>query len=111
MYKIIILSISCLCSALAPTSSVAEQTFTSNIEKIEIVNYVSGAAYVMLSGATFSECPVHTNWCAIDFALPSANQMYSAVLAAKLSGKKIGITSNGCWEANYARCWKIHVTE
>lgn len=95
----------------APHSATAEQTFGGNIEKIEVVNYVSGAAYIMISGATFSECPVKTNWCSLDFSLPSANQMYSAVLAAKLAGKKIAVTSNGCWDANYARCWKIHLTE
>ncbi len=96
---------------LTAFSAEAEQTFGGNIEKIEIVNYVSGAAYIMISGATFSECPVKTNWCSLDFSLPSANQMYSAVLAAKLARKKIEVTSNGCWDTNYARCWKIHFTE
>lgn len=89
----------------------AEQTFNNIIEKIEIVNYENGAAYVIIKGAQFTECQNHTNWCAIDFSLPSGNQMLSTVLAAKMANKKIGITSNSCWSTNYPRCWKVHLTE
>ena len=87
----------------------AEQTFGGAINNIQINNYHSGAAYVFIDGANFNECPTPTNWCAIDFSLPAADQMYSAVLASKMAGKEIRVTSNSCWATNYARCWKIHV--
>jgi hypothetical protein len=89
-----------------------EQYASGVINRVDIVNYHDGAAYIYIEGASFDECPKPTNWCAIDFSLPSANQMYSAVLAAKMAGKEIGITTNSCWSGGqYARCWKVHVTD
>lgn len=89
-----------------------EQYFSGEIKRIDIVNYNQGAAYLHFESAGFNECPKPTSWCAIDFSLPSGNQMYSAALAAKMAGKKIGVTTNSCWSGGqYARCWKIHVAE
>ena len=96
---------------LLSTSLIAEQTFHGEIEKIEIVNYASGAAYITIDGAAFSECEVKTNWCAIDFSLPAANHMFSAALATKMAGKNTRITSDGCWNTKYPRCWKVRVIE
>ena len=87
----------------------AEQTVGGKVQKVTVVNYGKGAAYVYFKGANFDECPSHTNWCAIDFSLPAAKEMYSAVLAAKIAGKEIKVTSNSCWSTNYARCWKVHI--
>lgn len=93
-------------------SASAEQYASGIIERVDVVNYNDGAAYVYIENASFDECPKPTTWCAIDFSLPAANQMYSAVLAAKMAGKKIGITTNSCWSGGqYARCWKVHVKE
>ncbi|TVZ37846.1 hypothetical protein P886_2192 [Alteromonadaceae bacterium 2753L.S.0a.02] len=94
------------------SSANAEQSASGMIEKVDVVNYNDGAAYVYIENASFDECPNPTTWCAIDFSLPAANQMYSAVLAAKFAGKKIGITTNGCWSGGqYARCWKVHIRD
>jgi hypothetical protein len=92
-----------------PFVVLAEQTRGGLVKKIEVVNYRDGAAYVYFQDQVFDECPVATNWCAIDFSLVSADQMYSAVLAAKFAQKEIRVTTNSCWADNYARCWKIHV--
>jgi len=90
----------------------AEQYVYGEIERIDVVNYNEGAAYIFFKNAEFNECPRPTNWCAIDFSVKSGNQMYSAVLAAKMSGKKVGITTNSCWSGGqYARCWKVHIHE
>ena len=94
-----------------PNPATAEQTITNKVNRIQIVNYSKGAAYVYIEGASFTECATHTNWCAIDFSLPSGNQMYSAVLAAKMADKKISVTTNACWSTNYPRCWKITLDE
>ena len=94
---------------LGSAETFSEQTFGGKIKKIEVVNYKSGAAYVYFDNVTFNECNIPTNWCAIDFSLPSGDQMYSAVLAAKMAGKEIKVTSNSCWSTTYARCWKIHI--
>lgn len=85
----------------------AEQTINGKINKYEIVNYGQGAVYLYVDGAQFSECPTPTNWCAIDLSLPAANQMFSAALASKMAEKKITVTTNGCWNTNFARCWKV----
>jgi hypothetical protein len=90
-------------------SAFSEQTFGGKVKKIEIVNYQQGAAYVYFEGASFNECSVTTNWCAIDLSLPASNQMYAAVLAAKMADKSIKVTSNSCWSIQYPRCWKVHV--
>ena len=89
----------------------AEQTFKGKINKLQINNYSSGAVYVILDGASFNECNTPTNWCAIDLSLPAGNQMYSAVLAAKMAGKEVSVTSNSCWSTNYARCWKVEIDD
>jgi len=98
-----------VCGLMFSKNVLSEQTFGGKIRKIEVVNYNSGAAYVYFDGVSFNECNIPTNWCAIDFSLPAAKEMYSAVLAAKMAQKNIRLTSNGCWSTNYARCWKVHV--
>ncbi|WP_155247351.1 hypothetical protein [Teredinibacter turnerae] len=97
------------CLALSMQSAYGEQTFVGDIKSIHVNNYSEGAAYIFIEGSQFNECQNPTNWCAIDFSLPAANQMYSTVLAAKMAGKPIRMTSNGCWSANYARCWKVTI--
>ncbi|MGS2717222.1 hypothetical protein ACVBE9_03545 [Eionea flava] len=90
----------------------SEQTFFGKVDRIEVVNYESGAAYVYIENANFTECPKKTNWCAIDFSTKASDQMYSAVLAAKLGGHKVGVTSNACWsKGQYPRCWKVRLKD
>lgn len=85
----------------------SEQTFVGDVNKIQVNHYSQGAAYIYIDGAQFNECSNPTNWCAIDFSLAGSNQMYSTVLAAKMSEKELKVVSNGCWSSNYARCWKV----
>ncbi len=93
-------------------NAIAEQTFGGKITKLQVNNYNNaGAIYVYIEDAAFKECPKPTNWCAIDLSLSAGNQMYSATLGAKLAGKDISVTSNGCWATNYARCWKINIED
>ncbi|WP_339068556.1 hypothetical protein [Teredinibacter turnerae] len=97
------------CFVLSAHHAYGEQTFVGEIKSIQVNNYGQGAAYIYIEGSQFNECQNPTNWCAIDFSLPAANQMYSTVLAAKMAGKPIRMVSNGCWSTNYARCWKVTI--
>lgn len=106
MKYIFLMLFSSLCSDVH-----AEQNFTGKIKEIEVVNYLEGAAYLIFDGVSFNECPIPVTWCAIDFSLPAAREMYSAALAYKLSGKAINVTTNGCWYTNYPRCWKVNLAQ
>ncbi len=107
LFKIFLSALLCLAGLVN-----AEEYKYGSVTKIDIVNYHSGAAYVFVEGKDFTECKHHVNWCAIDFSLPSSNQMFSAVLAAKMANKPIGVTTNACWgDGGYPRCWKVHVKD